>query len=254
MQPTCYVCGGEIRENALSIGQGLYRHRSSCEPGSERFMQNERLARAYLALFRKDGAVMKKDEVKVGGVYAAKVSDKVVPVRLDSENAHGGWDATNLKTGKAVRIKSAQRLRAQVKPAGQPATQEAPAPTTGAQGENKPARKSKGGKAKKDGTPRDTGAPAKPPAKEGGDGKPTSLKATKASMSGLDAAAKVLAEANEPLNCKQIVERAFEKGYWSSDGKTPHATVYSAILREIRAKGDVARFRKTARGKFEIAK
>ena len=243
MQPTCYVCGGEIRKNALSIGQGLYRHRSSCEPGSERFMQNERLARAYLALFRKDGVVMKKDEVKVGGVYAAKVSDKVVPVRLDSENPHGGWDATNLKTGKAVRIKSAQRLRAEVKPAGQLATQEAPTANGVAQGEKKDARKSKGGKAEKDAARANTGAPAKTPAKEGGDGK----------MSGLDAAAKVLAEAAEPLSCKQIVERAFEKGYWRSDGKTPHATVYSAILREIQQKGDHARFRKTARGKFEIA-
>jgi hypothetical protein len=164
-------------------------------------------------------------------------------VRLDSESQYGGWIGTNLKTGKQVRIKSAQRLRAEVKSAGEPATQEAPTANGAAQVESKPARKSKGGKAKKDATPRDAAAPAKTPAKEGGDGK----------MSGLDAAAKVLADATEPLNCKQIVERAFEKGYWSSDGKTPHATVYSAILREIQQKGDQARFRKTARGKFEIA-
>jgi hypothetical protein len=30
--------------------------------------------------------------------------------------------------------------------------------------------------------------------------------------------------------------------------------VYAAIIREIAAKGDKARFRKTARGKFELAK
>ena len=73
-------------------------------------------------------------------------------------------------------------------------------------------------------------------------------------MSGLDAAAKVLAEAGEPLGCKQMVERAFEKGYWQSGGKTPHATVYSAMLREIQKKGENARFRTAERGKFALVK
>jgi len=73
-------------------------------------------------------------------------------------------------------------------------------------------------------------------------------------MSGLDAAAKVLEEADEPLSCKAIVERAFQKGYWQSEGKTPAATVYAAILREIQNKGDDARFRKVGRGKFTLAK
>ena len=54
---------------------------------------------------------MKKNSVKVGQVYAAKVTNKVVPVRIDAVNPHGGWDATNEATGKKVRIKSAQRLR-----------------------------------------------------------------------------------------------------------------------------------------------
>src|SRR5689334_15025843 len=58
---------------------------------------------------------MKKDQVKLGGEYLAKVSGKVVPVRIDKENPHGGWDATSAATGKSVRIKSAQRLRGAVK-------------------------------------------------------------------------------------------------------------------------------------------
>ena len=61
-------------------------------------------------------------------------------------------------------------------------------------------------------------------------------------MSGLDAAAKILAEAGEPLDCRTIVERAFAQKLWSSDGKTPGATIYSAILREIAKKGDASRF------------
>ena len=71
-------------------------------------------------------------------------------------------------------------------------------------------------------------------------------------MSGLDAAAKVLADAGEPLNCKTIVERAIEKGLWKTEGKTPQATVYAAIIREIAKKGDAARFAKTERGMFAI--
>ena len=57
---------------------------------------------------------MKKNEVKIGGVYTAKVTNKVVQVRIDAESRHGGWDATNLATGKKVRIQSPQRLRAAV--------------------------------------------------------------------------------------------------------------------------------------------
>jgi hypothetical protein len=57
-----------------------------------------------------------------------------------------------------------------------------------------------------------------------------------------------------PSSATRSPARAFEKGYWQSEGKTPHATVYSAIVREIQKKGDDARFRKTARGKFQLAK
>ena len=71
-------------------------------------------------------------------------------------------------------------------------------------------------------------------------------------MSGLDAAAKVLAEVDAPLSCKTIVQAAIEKGYWTTNGKTPAATIYAAILREIAAKGKDARFRKTERGKFAL--
>ena len=41
------------------------------------------------------------------------------------------------------------------------------------------------------------------------------------------------------------------KGYGTSPGgKTPAATLYSAMLREIATKGDQARFTKTGRGHF----
>ena len=68
--------------------------------------------------------------------------------------------------------------------------------------------------------------------------------------SGLDLAAKVLADAGEPLKAKQIAERAIAAG-WKTNGKTPEATLYAAMTREIAKKGDAARFRKADRGLFE---
>jgi hypothetical protein len=55
---------------------------------------------------------MRKSQVKVGGRYIAKVSGREVVVRLTSESAWGsGWNAVNEETGRAVRVRSAQRLR-----------------------------------------------------------------------------------------------------------------------------------------------
>jgi hypothetical protein len=91
--------------------------------------------------------------------------------------------------------------------------------------------------------------------KPAGDTKPHVAAETKPKkLSALDAAAKVLAEAIEPMNTRQMVETMAAKGYWKSPGgKTPHATLYSAILREINAQGKEARFAKTERGRFTLA-
>lgn len=70
-------------------------------------------------------------------------------------------------------------------------------------------------------------------------------------LSALDAAAKVLASAKSAMTTKEMVDAMAAKKLWSSPGgKTPHATLYSAILREIGTKGKDARFKKTERGKF----
>lgn len=83
-------------------------------------------------------------------------------------------------------------------------------------------------------------APAKKPA------------TAKPKMSQLDAAAKVLGETNDPLTCRQMVERMTEKGYWkSAAGKTPAATLNAALQREIK-KGEKSRFKKVERGLFKL--
>ena len=67
----------------------------------------------------------------------------------------------------------------------------------------------------------------------------------------LDAAAQVLAASKEPMNCKAMIEAMAAKSLWTSPGgKTPHATLYSAIIREIALKGKESRFVKKDRGQF----
>ena len=179
---------------------------------------------------------MKKNEVKVGSAYLAKVSDKVVPVRITGTSGHGGWDAVNEATGKKVHIKSAQRLRG---PAEQPEAVDAKAryavaPAAPAAQGAKP-----DGKAAKDATVAPKAPKAKREAKK------------RDGLSGLDAAAKVLVLAGKPMNTKDMVEKMLADGLWKTGGKTPAATIHAAILREVRAKGKDARFRKSERGKFE---
>jgi hypothetical protein len=74
---------------------------------------------------------------------------------------------------------------------------------------------------------------------------------TEKKLYALDAAAKVLAEAGQAMTCKEMIAAMAAKNYWASPGgKTPDATLYSAILREIGTKGADARFVKSDRGKF----
>jgi hypothetical protein len=178
-----------------------------------------------------DTTTMKKADVKIGGKYYANVSGKRCEIQLDAEKPRGGWEATNLSTGKKIVIKSAQRLqgevdaragRAKVTTENEPATVESISDT-------KPA----------------VSAPVKKP-KAKAETAPQSDK----KLSCVAAALKVLSESDKPLNTKEMIEMMTARGYWSSPGgKTPHATLYSAILREL-AKGDDSRFVKTERGRF----
>ena len=70
-------------------------------------------------------------------------------------------------------------------------------------------------------------------------------------LSALDAAAQVLTASKEPMNAKEMIDAMAAKGLWTSPGgKTPHATLYSAIIREIATKGKESRFVKKDRGQF----
>ena len=95
-----------------------------------------------------------------------------------------------------------------------------------------------------------TNAPGTPKAGKGTPRKKAAAPQDK-KLSALDAAAKVLQEAGQPLNCQEMIAAMAAKGYWTSPvGKTPAATLYAAMAREIKIKADQARFQKSARGQF----
>lgn len=97
----------------------------------------------------------------------------------------------------------------------------------------------------------DTPQAAKP---AGGKKKAQSKPNGEGRASAVAAALRVLGETGQPMNCQEMIQAMAAKGYWTSPaGKTPSATLYSAILREIRTKGKEARFTKSARGKFILS-
>src|SRR4051794_11876813 len=71
-------------------------------------------------------------------------------------------------------------------------------------------------------------------------------------LSCLDAAAAVLKSCGKSMKCKEMIEAMAKGKIWSSDAPTPHATLSSAILREMKTKGGESRFKKVGRGAFSL--
>ena len=215
---------------------------------------------------------MKKADVQINGTYLVKVAGNLVPVKITNEHPNGGWEGRSVKTGKSIRIKSPQRLRRQLADAehmkavhkadqenarlneqraasadGRTASERAMADSA------KDAAKAKRRivtKEEYEAEARAEATAAGQPVAEGrrhaGGAKPMSL---------LDAAAHLLSlGAGDPMRCKDIVDLAVARGLWTPrDGKTPANTLYAAISREIKLKGDASRFAKAERGKFALA-
>jgi hypothetical protein len=190
--------------------------------------------------------MMKKAEVTIGGKYYANVSGNRCEIQIDAEKPRGGWDATNLATGKKILIKSAQRLQGEVgmRRGGAKVTTEGNVTIV----ENEPATVETIGEAAST-----VGAVPKKLRKAKTAATATeSADASEKRLSCVTAALKVLGESSEPMNAQELVTAMEAKGYWSSPGgKTPHATLYSAILRDL-AKGDDSKFVKTERGRFTV--
>ncbi len=203
---------------------------------------------------------MKKQDVVVGGKYMAKVSGGVVPVQVREERwigeEHKGWIGVNTLTNRTVAINSSQRLQAAAKgdPKNMgddaPGGDDAPKAISAARIPEPPKAGRQAGRRTKTavkGSKVSTKTAASPP-------KAPKPKKEEEKFSGLDAAAKILAEAKKPMNCKMIVADAFKRNLWRSEGATPEATIYAAIIREISAKAGDARFKKVDRGQFAATK
>lgn len=92
---------------------------------------------------------------------------------------------------------------------------------------------------------------AKPKAAKPAKVKAKGDKPSKKRESLIDAAYEVLLAAGEAMKPIEIVTKAVEKKLWTPKaGKTPEATLSSAIRREIEADGRKARFKKTGPNQF----
>jgi hypothetical protein len=170
---------------------------------------------------------MKQTDVKIGETYLVKVAGNLAAVQITKDHPSGkGWEGKSVKTGKTIRIASAQRLRKQLSVS----TSDTPKPVhTDAKPTTDTTKAAK----------RDTGQRVAT-----GD-KPMSL---------IDAAVHILAQGKQdPMRCKEIVEQAVSQNLWQpQSGKTPANTLYASILREIKTKGDDSRFHKAKRGMFTV--
>ena len=160
---------------------------------------------------------MSKSAIRAGDRAFVKVGRNLVEVRVDGK-AEGGWSVTS-RTGKSMTVKTLLTAEGDTL-----AAHEADAPAS-AKAEAK----------------------AKPAA-------PSPKAVPQKGLGLLSAAAAVLERSDAPMSVKAMIEAAKSDGLWTpGSGKTPEQTLYSAIIREIRDKGNASRFRKEGRGLFAFA-
>ena len=194
---------------------------------------------------------MNANEVQIDGYYTCKVDHKLTIVHVLDKDPAGGWDAINTKTGKRIHVKAAKRLLELVDPrTGKPMTNPVaatcePAAESSQTTTEEPKRDTA--------QPVATGSEAEEPAEEPVE-ETSQAAAQGKKMSLIEAAIMVMRDLGEPMNTKRMVALVAERGLWqpSRGGKTPAATLYSSILREMRDKGDSSRFEKKERGKFTL--
>ena len=160
---------------------------------------------------------MSKSAIRAGDRAFVKVGRNLVEVRVDGKT-EGGWNVTS-RTGKPMTVKTLLTSEGDTL-----AAHEAEDP-----------------------------APAKAEAKAK-IAAPSPKAVPRKGLGLLSAAAAVLERSDAPMSVKAMIEAAKSDGLWTpGSGKTPEQTLYSAIIREIRDKGNASRFRKEGRGLFAFA-
>ena len=73
-------------------------------------------------------------------------------------------------------------------------------------------------------------------------------------MNAIDAVEVILAEAGEPLDCREITRRVLGRGLWPTKGLTPDATINARLAVDIKEQGVASRFQRTRPGVFALRK
>ena len=71
-------------------------------------------------------------------------------------------------------------------------------------------------------------------------------------MNSLDAVAEVLRRAGKPLHYRDITRLVLDAGLWTTEGKTPDATINARLAGDIKDKGTESRFQRTDKGVFAL--
>ena len=173
---------------------------------------------------------MSKSAIRAGDRAFVKVGRNLVEVRVDGK-AEGGWSVIS-RTGKSMTVKTLLTAEGDTLEAHEAdASAESGRQTTS----SAKATPTKDATKAKNAAPSPKAVPPK-------------------GLGLLSAAAAVLERSDAPMSVKAMIEAAKSEGLWTpGGGKTPEQTLYSAIIREIRDKGNASRFRKEGRGLFAFA-
>ncbi len=165
------------------------------------------------------------NEFKAGDRAYTKVGRNLVEVRVKAKT-ETGWTVTT-RTGRTLAVRSLEAV---------------PGAAAGIASAVTPKAAAKAAKTAVKATPK--AAP-----------KSEAAAVPKKGLSLLNAAATVLERSGEAMPVRAMIEEAKASGLWTpTGGKTPEQTLYSAIIREIKDKGESSRFRKDGRGRFSFAR
>ena len=165
------------------------------------------------------------NEFKAGDRAYTKVGRNLVEVRVKAKT-ETGWTVTT-RTGRTLAVRSLEAV---------------PGAAVGIASAGTPKAAAKAAKAAAKAAPK--AAP-----------KTEAAAVPKKGLSLLNAAATVLERSGEAMPVRAMIEEAKASGLWTpTGGKTPEQTLYSAIIREIKDKGESSRFRKDGRGRFSFAR
>jgi hypothetical protein len=182
----------------------------------------------------------KKDKktVELGLVYSCKAGGSYVPVRIDKAAGKGRYQGMCMTDGKPVKV-HAKDIRGSGQTCKDWHISHQKAGADDGKDKAQEALKSAAKVAAKVlGTPVGVVPSSKrgKRSSSGGADRPTKA-VEKKRPSGLDAAVTVLAEAKRPMTAGEMVARMLEVGLWKTKGKTPAATIYTAVtmLRNLAA-------------------